>query len=191
MAIISVCLIVMLIAFVYLVYCYNDFVAVVNNVDNSWANINVLLKQRHDELNKLIDLCKQYMDYELSAFKQIISARQGVETAYKEHDTQTLNGEEKNLQSGVKNLMALAENYPELHANSSFQQIGDSIHKIETRIAERREFYNASVNLNNILTQQFPTIFIARICHFEKMELLAFSDSDKADVDINSAFKRE
>lgn len=111
----------------YITSCYNDLIIVKNNVGKSWANIDVLLKQRHDELTKLIDLCKQYMEYEPKTYDGIIKAREGIEVAYQKNDVHTLSDNEKNLQSNVKNLFALAENYPVLQANQTFRQIADAI----------------------------------------------------------------
>jgi LemA protein len=187
--IIAIILITTVVLISYLITCYNDLVAVKNNVAKSWSNIDVLLKQRHDELTKLIDLCKQYMEYEPKTYNNIINAREGIKSAYQKNDAQSLAENEKNLQSSLKNLLALAENYPALQANQTFKQIADAIHMLETRIAERRELFNESVNISNTLIEQFPTNIISILFNFKHFELIKLSPAETSDVNIVQLFK--
>lgn len=173
----------------YIASCYNDLVSVKNNISKSWANIDVLLKQRHDELTKLIDLCKQHMEYESKTFVGIIKARKGIETAYQQNDMQAFVENEKNLQNNVKNLFALAENYSVLQTNQIFRQIAEAIHTLETRIAERRELFNESVNLNNTLIEQFPTNILSNLFQFKHFELSKISSAETSDINLIHSFK--
>lgn len=167
---------------------YNALVRLKHNVSKAWSNIDVLLKQRHDELPKLVETCKQYMQHERQTLDEVISARNAVSNAREQHDMGALGNAETGLRLGLGKLFALAENYPELKANESFQFLQQRISGLENGIADRRELYNEAVNLNNVRIEQFPDVFIARYFKFTAAELLRFTDAEKTDVDIKSLF---
>lgn len=167
---------------------YNGLVRLKHGVSKAWSNIDVLLKQRHDELPKLVDTCKQYMQHERSTLEQVIAARGAVASARERHDVGALGKAESGLRAGLGQLFALAENYPELKANESFQHLQQRISGLENAIADRRELYNEAVNLNNVRIEQFPDVILARLFAFKEAELLQFSEAEKADVDLKSLF---
>ena len=167
---------------------YNALVRLKHGVSKAWSNIDVLLKQRHDELPKLVETCKQYMQHERQTLEAVISARNAVSNAREQHDIGALGTAETGLRLGLGKLFALAENYPELKANESFQFLQQRISGLENGIADRRELYNEAVNLNNVRIEQFPDVLIARQFNFTAAELLRFTDAEKADVDIKSLF---
>lgn len=170
------------------VVLYNGLVRLKHGVSKAWSNIDVLLKQRHDELPKLVETCKQYMQYEGSTLERVIAARSAVANAREQHDVGALGRAESGLRAGLGQLFALAENYPELKANDSFQHLQQRISGLENGIADRRELYNEAVNLNNVRIEQFPDVIVARMFNFQAAELLVFSEAEKADVDIKSLF---
>ena len=172
----------------YTIFIYNGLVSLKHNVSKAWSNIDVLLKQRHDELPKLVDVCKQYMGYEKETLEKIVTARSAVMNARAAGDVSALGQAETDLRTGLGNLFALAENYPELKANDSFQKLQSRISQLENSIADRREVYNESVNLNNIRIEQFPDVIIARMFAFKAFDLLEFSEEEKRDVNIKSLF---
>ena len=172
----------------YGITIYNNLVALKHRVAQAWANIDVLLKQRHDELPKLVETCKQYMEYEQETLENIIAARSKVSTAAQSQDIAALGLAETDLRSGLGRLFALAENYPDLKANESFQHLQARISDLENGIADRRELYNESVNNNNIRIEQFPDVLIANFFKFGPHELLEFSEEETADVDIKKLF---
>lgn len=173
---------------VYAITIYNNLVSLKHNVSKAWSNIDVLLKQRHDELPKLVETCKQYMGYEQETLTQVMKARAAVQAAREAGDVAALGPAESQLRLGLGNLFAVAEAYPDLKANETFQHLQTRISNLEDAIADRREFYNESVNLNNIRIEQFPDVIIARWFSFTARELLEFSDQEKADVDVKSLF---
>ena len=173
---------------VYAVMLYNALVRLKHGVSKAWSNIDVLLKQRHDELPKLVETCKQYMQHERTTLEAVIMARQAVSTAQASGDMNALGKAETGLRTGLGQLFALAENYPELKANESFQHLQQRISGLENGIADRRELYNEAVNLNNVRIEQFPDALIARMFAFKEAVLLEFSESEKADVDLKSLF---
>lgn len=173
---------------VYFVVVYNNLVSIKHNVAKAWANIDVLLKQRHDELPKLVDTCKQYMQYEQGALEKVISARSRVADARETHNIAALGSAESALRAGLGNLFALAESYPELKANEQFLHLQARITDLENAIADRREFYNESVNVNNVRIQQFPDVLVARMFAFPSQPLLRFEAAELADVNIAKQF---
>ena len=172
----------------YGVTIYNGLVALKHSVSKAWSNIDVLLKQRHEELPKLVEVCKQYMGYEQETLERVISARSAVFAARESGDVGKLGAAETLLRQGLGNLFALAENYPDLKANENFQHLQQRITSLENSIADRREFYNESVNLNNVRVEQFPDLIVARWFRFGPRDLLEFSEEELADVDMKSLF---
>lgn len=173
----------------YIIMIYNNLVSLKHAVSKTWSNIDVLLKQRHDELPKLVEVCKQYMEYEKDTLEKIVQARSAVMDARGKSDIGALGQAETQLRLGLGNLFALAENYPDLKANESFQQLSSRISQLENSIADRREVYNESVNNNNVRIEQFPDVIIARMFNFKDFELLEFSEEEKKDVNIGALFK--
>ncbi len=172
----------------YAVFLYNNLVTLKHGVSKAWSNIDVLLKQRHDELPKLVEVCKQYMQYERDTLEKIIQARSAVAQARDQGDIPALGQAETQLRLGLGNLFALAENYPELKANDGFRQLQSRISQLEEAIADRREVYNEAVNLNNVRIEQFPDVIIARMFNFKAHPLLKFSEAEKSDVDMKQLF---
>lgn len=172
----------------YAVIIYNNLVRLKHNVSKAWANIDVLLKQRHDELPKLVETCRQYMGYEQDTLERVMRARSAVSDARQRGDVGALGQAESQLRLGLGNLFAVAEAYPELKADESYRHLQARITALENAIADRREFYNESVNVNNIRIEQVPDVFVARLFGFGPRELLEFSEHERADVDVRALF---
>lgn len=190
MNLLSIILIVALaLLILYGIVIYNRLVNLKHNAGMSWSNIDVLLKQRHDELPKLVEACKQYMRYEQDTLEAVMRARQGVADARQRGDVPALGAAESQLRLGLGQLFAVAEAYPELRANDNFRHLESRITGLENAIADRREFYNDSVNLNNVRIEQFPDILIARFFNFGSFRLLEFSEPEKQDVDLAGLFR--
>jgi LemA protein len=177
------------VAVVYLVSTYNGLVNVKNGVTKAWANIDVLLKQRHDELPKLVDTCRQYMQHEQVTLEKVIAARARVSDAREHQNVAALGTAESALRNGLGQLFALAESYPDLKANEQFLHLQTRISGLESAIADRREFYNDSVNINNVAVEQFPGVLVARIFNFKNAVMLQFAADELQDVDIAQRFK--
>jgi LemA protein len=172
----------------YFVMTYNSLVSIKNNVEKAWANINVLLKQRNDELPKLIDTCKIYMKHEAQTLENVTKARMGVDAARQTNDIAALGGAESALAASLGGLYAVAENYPDLKADQTFLNLQQRITGLENQIADRREFYNDSVNVNNVRIEQFPDLIVAKVFNFERSELLKFASAELKDVDVSARF---
>ena len=165
----------------YFVHIYNGLIRLKHNINKTWSNIDVLLKQRHDEIPKLIKVCEGYMKYERDTLEKIIALRNQVINA---ETIQEKGMAEGNLIGSLRHLFALAENYPELKANQNFMQLQSRISALENQIADRREFYNDSVNTYNIRIHQIPDVFISRMLNYNEQELFQVDEEDKKDVDI-------
>ena len=172
----------------YAIVIYNGLVSLKHAVSQAWSNIDVLLKQRHDELPKLVETCKQYMQHERDTLEQVMRARSAVSDARAKGDVGAVGAAESSLRLGLGNLFAVAEAYPDLKANESFTHLQARISGLENSIADRREFYNAAVNANNVRIEQFPDVLIANAFKFKAAELLEFSEAEIADVDMASLF---
>jgi len=172
----------------YIVSIFNHLVRLKHNVSKAWSNIDVLLKQRHDEIPKLVETCKQYMKFEQDTLEKVMQARSRVSEARQNQDIPGLGLAEGALRMGLGQIFALAEDYPELRANENFQHLQGRISTLENTIADRREFYNESVNINNIGIDTFPDLIVARLFGFGPRDLLEFEASEIADVDVKQLF---
>ena len=174
---------------VYLISIYNHLVRLKHNVSKAWSNIDVLLKQRHDEIPKLVETCKQYMKFEQNTLEKVMQARAQVSQARQNQDIPGLGQAEGALRMGLGQIFALAEDYPELRANENFQHLQSRISSLENTISDRREFYNESVNINNIGIESFPDIIVARLIGFGARDLLEFEATEIADVSVKQLFE--
>ena len=174
----------------YTIFIYNNLVSLKHGISKAWSNIDVLLKQRHDELPKLVEVCKQYMQYEQETLEKVVQARAAVMQARSGGNIKELGQAESQLRLGLGNLFALAENYPDLKANNSYQQLQGRISQLENGIADRREVYNEAVNLNNVRIEQFPDVVVARLFNFRDFGLLEFNEEEKRDVNMQALFNR-
>jgi len=165
----------------YGVTIYNGLVALKNNIARSWSNIDVLLKQRHDELPKLVKTCEGYMQHERAVFTQLGEARAGLMKARTIPERAQA---ESTLTQALGQFFAVAEAYPELKANQNFMQLQSRISELENQIADRREYYNDVVATFNTRIEQMPDKYIADWCHFVEAELFKATDSDRQDVAI-------
>lgn len=179
---------VLVVVVVYFIMVYNSLVSIKNNVSKSWANIEVLLKQRNEELPKLVDTCKHYMKHEQETLQKVILARTRAEEAQQARDLVALGEAENAIRAGLGSIFALAEAYPELKANLNFAHLQTRITGLENAIADRREFYNDSVYINNVRIQQFPDLVVARLLGFSEFQMLNFSAAELKDVDISARF---
>ncbi len=171
-------------AVAYFIMLYNSLVQVKNNVDQAWSNIDVLLKQRADELGKLIDSVKAYLGYERDLLTRLTTLRTQV-TRGGGPDERRL-AAERELGKGLGQLFAVAENYPDLKSSTNFLELQHRITGLEEQIAHRREFYNDAVNINNVRTEQFPDRLLVQAAGLQRRPLFQVSEEDRADVDVDA-----
>jgi len=171
--------------FGYAVSLYNRLIFLKNQCDKSWFNIDVILKQRHDELPKLISVCEGSMKFERDTLEAVIKARAGAVAAGSVGDRARAEGE---LSGALGKLFAVAEQYPELKSIQLFAQISSRVSGLESEIADRREFYNDAVMNFNVAIESFPSNFVASFAGMRQRELFRVAEGDKADVQIKFNF---
>ena len=175
-----------IVALIYFISLYNTLVQLKHGVSKAWANIDVLLKQRHDELPKLVDVCKQYKQFEQETLQRVIAARSQVQSAREGQDIAALGKAEGAMRASVGGIFAVVEAYPELKTNEHFMQLQTRITGLENGIADRREFYNEAVNIYNVGIEQFPAVLLSTLFAYTERPLLEFSSAEKTDVDIKT-----
>jgi LemA protein len=169
----------------YVISLYNQLVRLRKRVDQAARNIDVLLKQRQDELTKLIDAAQEMMEYEEEVLTRLTEAREQAERA----STPT---EEANADNAIREAMASfrarVEDYPEIRSQKNLMQFQQRISDVENQIADRREFYNEAVTQYNTRIKQFPYVIIAGQFGFESRELFTATEEETANVDVGAAF---
>jgi LemA protein len=163
---------------------YNGLVALKNAIGRAWANIDVLLKQRHDELPKLVKTCEGYMQHERAVFDRLSDARRALAQA---HGVGERAAAESRLTAALGQVFAVAEAYPNLKADASFLQLQSRISEIENQIADRRELYNDIVTIFNTRIEQIPDMYVAGWLALRPAELYKVDPSDREDVEIRFA----
>lgn len=173
----------------YSIFIYNELINFKNSLKQAWSNIDVLLKQRHDELPKLVETCKQYMQFEQSTLEKVMTARAAQHQARSRSDVAGVGSAEAAVRNGIGSITATAEAYPELRASQPLQRLLQRISSLEGSISDRRELYNEYVNTYNVRIDQFPDLLIARPFGFAAATLLQFSAAETADVDLRALFR--
>jgi len=166
----------------YITALYNGLIRAKNNIAKAFTNIDVLLQQRHDELPKLVDGAKGYMKHERDLLADIVRQRMQYRSAG------DMNGKieaENKLADLVGRFNVLVEQYPDLKAIDSFNQLQMRISAVEGQIADRRELFNDSVNIYNIRIEQFPDVILARMLNYTKQTYLKVPAEKKEDVALD------
>ena len=161
---------------------YNGLVRLKNNVEKSWANIDVLLKQRSDELPNLIASVKGYMVHERTTLDALTKARTEV---LKEQSLSKKAASDMLITESLKTIFSVAENYPTLKADENFLKLQNRITALENVLADRREFYNDSVNIYNIRIHSIPDLIVARTMKCIDKPLFKASEEDNAVVQVS------
>jgi len=168
----------------YFLSIYNSLVEVKNNIGRSWANIDVLLKQRHDELPKLVKVCEAYMQHERGTLTELTQLRSAFDRAKGSEEKVQV---ENRLSGTLGQLKVAVEAYPDLKANQSFLALQNRISDLENQIADRREFYNDVVTTFNTRIQQIPDMWVAQWMNLKPADWFRVTEEDREDVTV--AFK--
>jgi len=171
---------------VYSVMLYNELVRLRNDNDRAWANIDVLLKQRHDEIPNLVETVKGYMQHEQQTLIAVTQARAASMNAASIRQKAQA---DLQMTSALRGLFAVAENYPQLKANENFLKLQMRISELEERIADRREFFNDDVNTYNTRIDQIPYVFVASFMSLKPRAMFKVSDEDRRLIEVK--FQRQ
>lgn len=181
MGIVSIVLIVVVVAVLYVVVIFNGLVQLRNRVSEAWSDIDVQLKRRYDLIPNLINTVKGYAAHESGVFQKVTEARAAAMQAGTAADKAQA---ENMLTDTLKSLFAVAEAYPDLKANENFLELQRELSDTENKIQAARRFYNGNVlELNNKI-DMFPSNIIAGIFRFAKREFFEVADGEKAPVTV-------
>lgn len=170
--IIGIVILVVIVGFV--IVTYNDLVRLKNNVKNAFAHIDTQLQRRFDLIPNLVETVKGFATHEKELLENVTASRSGYMNAGSNEEKLAMNNQ---LTSTLKTLFAVAENYPDLKANTNFLKLQDELSETEEKIAYARQFYNDSVTIYNNKLQMFPSNIVAGIFGFKEEVLF---DSDDA-----------
>lgn len=178
-AIIVIAIVVILIALVW--GTYNSLVRLDERVNEAWSDITVQLKYRADLIPNVVETVKGYAAHEKSAFEDVTKARSAVMSA---NSVKSAAEAERSLEGALSKIFAIAEAYPELKANTNFQQLQLQLQDVEDKIQAARRFYNAGAKELNTKIKMFPSNVINNmIGHFKKREYFEVPDSEKATIE--------
>lgn len=165
MTILTVGLAVIIILIIVTIYFYNKLVTKRNYMNEAWSGIDVYLKKRYDLIPNLIETVKAYASHEKQLMESITQQRV---SAMQSRDTKEKIQAESGLTQAIGQLIAVAENYPDLKANTNYLQLQSQLETIESEIEMSRRYYNGTVRENNILVESVPSNIIASIFNFQK-----------------------
>ena len=167
---------------IYTIILYNGLVRLRNENDRAWANIDVLLKQRHDEIPNLVETVKGYMHHEQQTLLAVTQARAASMNAASIGQKAVADIQ---VATALQGLFVVAENYPQLRANENFTQLQKRITEIEECIADRREFFNADVATYNTRIGQIPDVFIASYMGLKPRQMFKVSEEDRQRLQVS------
>jgi LemA protein len=167
-----------LIVFVIFIFSsvYNSLIRLKNQVDRSWANIDVLLKQRYDEIPQLVQVIEQYVGYENKILSKLMEARKSYSTS--QSVKEKMNSSE-GMSLAFNGLLALGENYPDLKSNDNFKQLQNRVSDLESQLSDRRETYNDAATNFNTRIEQIPDIIVARSLNYQAREMFKMEPLEK------------
>jgi LemA protein len=172
---------------IYAIIIYNELVRLQNDNARAWANIDVLLKQRHEEIPNLVETVKGYMQHEQQTLLAVTEARAASLSA----GSIGQKAQADLLISGaLRGLFAVAENYPDLKANQNFLKLQNRISELEERIADRREFFNDDVNTYNTRIKQIPDLFLANIMKLKPRGMFKVSEQERQAIQVKLSQER-
>tara|TARA_Y100001958_G_scaffold138592_1_gene111897 strand:- start:319 stop:879 length:561 start_codon:yes stop_codon:yes gene_type:complete len=169
---------------IWFVTTWNRLVRLEKNVEQSWANIDVLLKQRYDMIPNLVNTVKGYATHEREIFEQFARARQTAAGALAQGDVAGVAAAEGMLAGLMPRINMVAEQYPELKADSNFLNLQNQITALENQIADRREFYNASATSFNTAIETIPTNIVAGVKSCKERTLFEVVGIERENVSV-------
>lgn len=170
-----------IVIFILIVIVFNQFISLNNQTKNAWADIDVLLKRRHDLIPNLVEIVKKYSQHESGVFEKVTEARTKAINA----SSVSEKGESENmLSSSLKSVFAVAEGYPELKSSENYQQLSTDLKNTEDDLAQARRFYNANVRDLNTKVEMFPYNLFAKVFGFSRADFFEGSIEDRADIEI-------
>lgn len=172
-------LIIIVLLIIWIISMYNGLVKLKLKVDNSWSDIRVFLKKRFDLIPNLVNTVKGYAAHESQTFEKVTLARNAA-VAVPAGDVQGAAQANQALGGALRGLLAIAENYPELKANTNFLELQTALQNIEGDLGNARRYYNATVRDYNTAIQQFPGVVVANMTGFKAREFYELDNQAEA-----------
>ena len=169
----------LLVIALYLIYVFNYLTSRVNRTNEAWADIDVFLKRRYDLIPNLVTMVKAYSKHEKDLFAKIADSRA---EALGAKTTSEKESADSRVVHQLHQLLALAEDYPELRASENFQDLQKQLVDTEDVLASARKFYNGNVRELNIAIESFPQNIFANLFHFQKRDFFEASEDEKAEI---------
>ncbi|MGA3020366.1 MAG: LemA family protein [Candidatus Micrarchaeales archaeon] len=167
------------------VLIYNNLIRLRNNVTKAWSNIDVILKKRHDLIGNLVETVRGYMKYEKTLLVKVTALRSTWADVEGDNDIGNKMQASNQISASLKTLFADVENYPDLKADQSFTTLQQELIEIENEIADRREFYNDSVNEYNIKIAIVPYDFFSGMLKYKPMPFFEAPEGERGAVKVN------
>src|SRR6478609_2301802 len=158
---------------------YNGLVALKNKAEAAWAQIDVQLTRRSDLIPNLVETVKGYAAHEKGVFEQVTNARAHVQQATVQDDVPARAAADAELTGALVNLNAVAENYPDLKANTNFLDLQKQLAETENQISFARQYYNDAVASLNKLTQTIPWMFLTGVANVHQREFYDAPDGQE------------
>lgn len=146
---------------------YNGLIFLRAQLERAWSNIDVILKQRYDEIPQLIQVVEQFTNYEASVLKSLVEARTRYGSA---RSVEEKIDASQQLSLALGGVLALGEAYPELKSNQNFMHLQKRVSELENTISDRRESYNDAVANFNTRIEQFPHLFAAKFLNYKRQK---------------------
>jgi len=172
----AIAAVVALITLIWFISTWNRLVRLEENVNKSWADIDVLLKQRYDMIPNLVNIVKGYAEHEREIFEQFAVARQAAAGALSSGDVKAVGAAEGTLAGLMPRINMVAEQYPDLKADTSFVNLQKELVSLENQVSDRREFYNSSATNYNAAIQMIPTSIVAGMKGCVRKDLFEVTD---------------
>ena len=179
--IIIVVVVIIVIIGLYVLSLYNKLVSLTNKIEEAFSTMDVYLKKRWDLIPNLIETTKGYMKHEKEVLTDITDLRN---KGYDKLSTDEKIKANEKMSTGLEKLMAVAENYPDLKANTSFQQLNSNLTKVEEDIANARKYYNGSVRIYNDIVKMFPSNIIAGMFHYQAKPMFEVNEQERENVKV-------
>ena len=170
----------------WLIMTYNGLVGLRQRVNQSFADIDVQLKQRHDLVPNLVETVKAYASHERGTLDAVVQARNSALAARGPGELAAAEGQ---LSGSLSRLIALGEAYPDLKANGNFQQLQGELGDIENKLAAARRFFNNAVSEYNASIQAFPAVLFAGNMGFQSRDFFDLGEPERKQLDVAPSVK--
>lgn len=165
----------------WFVSCYNHLVRLRNQLERAWSNIDVILKQRFEEIPQLIQVIEQFAQFEAGVIQALVDARTRYGTS---HTPAEKIKASQGLSLALQGVISIGENYPQLKTNENFIQLQERVSALENAISDRRETYNDAVASFNTRIEQFPDAFAASFLNYQRQVLFEATPEERKKVSL-------